>query len=822
MCWKKEQFSRLFCMTATGALFPYLAMPAAAQDATTAPAPSAAPAPKESSDIVVTATRRAQDVSQIPYNISAIGSQQIQRTGATSVEDLSRQIPNLVTTSSGSQFVGAQRQIMRGLNASNSNRLGVTLEQNPVSTYLGNAPFGNFFQVKDLDHVEVLRGPQGTLYGAGSLGGAIRLIPTAPKLGKFGGSVTATGGLIEHSNDKDYGGSAVVNIPLGDRIAVRIGASHSYDGGYIDQFGVFKRAGDSPLGAPVLVSPGSPLTSPAVTYDIKDVNFSKTTNVRVAARWKPTDRLDITLAYNRSRINGFGPNVDSPSYDGGSDPLLPATVYPNTGEYEVVMRGIQPFYRKSDMFTADISYDFGFATLSSSSSWFETEGQTYYDGTWGTLALPASYLPYYTGTPANPRFNSIQRYDDKNRVYTQEVRLVSNKGGPIDYIVGAFYQKENFYSAWNGYDPGQTAYNQLAGVSQPGPGPAGPEEMIFSNFGASRFTDKAIFGEVTWHATDRLDIAGGVRVFEQSFERSATNAAPLFGLAEVDSNSTKFTDKKFRFNATFEYMNNQRVYFTFSQGFRRGGANTFSLTGFLREPASIRSYKPDSVDNFELGAKGRLSNGLRYSADIFLAKWHDPQIGGFTAVNFWPVVFNASAAESKGVELELSGNITKAFDFSVGYAYTDAKLTKDFCLPSGDGSGRPAPDGDIACAIVGTKGTPLPSAPKHSGTFTLNYEQPLSSSDKIVVTFNGNYKSSTEQILPTVGQRYPKVPSYWLFNGYVAWSTGPVTLAAYIRNMFDKRVVYATNTRITPYAPIDLYNTVGRPRTGGLELTFNW
>ena len=783
---------------------------------------SAQQAPQDSgNEIVVTATRRNQDVTQIPYNISAVAAEQIARTGVGNIEDLSRQVPNLVVTSSGNQFIGAQRQIMRGLNASNSNRYGVALEQNPVSSYLGNAPFANYFQVTDLERVEVLRGPQGALYGAGTLGGAIRLIPNAPVLGSFEGHAKLRGGMIDHSGAKDYGAEGLVNVPLGETAALRVSVSHDREGGFIDQFGIYERTGSSPTDAPVLVDPANPLTSPAKTYNLNDVNKSKSTDVRVSLRWKPVDTVDITLAYNRSRISGFGPNFDSPSYTGGPDPLLPATIYPATGEYEVVQRGLQPFERQSDMVTGDASIDLGFATLSSTTSYFETKGASFYDGTWGTLALPAAYLPYYTGAPAYPRFQSLQRYNDSVKAFTQEVRLVSNGDGPIDYILGAYYQREKNYAEWSSFDPGQTAYNSLPGVTVLGFNPL-PGDQIWMNAGTSTFRDRALFGEVTWHASPTLDISGGARVFKQSFARDARNLSPVFGLDEKSQTESSNSSAKFRFNATWEYLHDQRAYFTFSQGFRRGGANTFTATGFLREPESIRFYKPDTVNNFEVGLKGRIAGSWRYTADLFLAKWKDAQIGGFTAVNFWPVVFNAGNAQSKGLELEASGKLASSLSASLGYSYTDAKLTEDFCLPSGDGTGRPSPAGDVACAIVGTKGTRLPTAPKHSATFTLNYEQPVSEQSKILATFNGNYKSSTFQILPTSGQRYPTIPGYWVFNGYLGFKHGPYTIAAYAQNLFDKRVVYAVNTRITAYSPIDLYNTVGRPRTFGLELSFDW
>jgi outer membrane receptor protein involved in Fe transport len=771
-------------------------------------------------EVIVTATRRAQDVTQIPYNITAVSGAAVERAGVASIEDLSRQVPNLVVTSSGNQFLGAQRQIMRGLNASANNRNGVALEQNPVSTYLGNAPYANYFQVEDIERVEVLRGPQGTLYGSGALGGAIRLIPNAPALGRHEGRLKVTAADVAHSGEYDYGLSGLINIPLGETLAVRLSASRDREAGFIDQYGIFARDGDGPLSDPILAAPGSPLTSPASVYDKRDVNSSRVTNVRAAIRWNPVEAFDVTLAHNHSRVTGRGPSYDTPDYDGGVDPLSPSIVYPDTGKYELVSRSLHPFERTSDMTTLDASYDMGFATLSSTSSYFETEGEAFVDGTWGNLALPSSVLPYYTGTPINPRYNSVYQFADKTTSKTQEFRLVSNSDGAFDYTVGLYYQNERNPSAWVGYAPGQAAYNQLPGVTFLGFGPGGADEVLFDVSGVNRFTEKAIFGELTWRPIDRLELTGGVRVFKQKLRRDVSNIVPLYGLVEISTNKASFSDAKFRFNATYEYTPGHRAYATFSQGFRRGGANAFALTGFLREPASLLRYQPDSVDNYEIGVKGRLGNGWRYTADVFLAKWKDPQIGGFTAVLFWPAVFNGEEAESKGFEFELSGKITDTLSFQGGYAYTKATLTEDFCVASGDGSG--APNGDIPCAISGAKGAPLPSAPRHSGTFSLDYERELGDDDAITASINANYKSKTRMNLPTVGARYPTIPSYWLVNAYVGWTRGPVTASLFARNLFDDRAVSSINTRITPYAPIDLYETVTRPRTVGVELSYSW
>ncbi|MEO1964675.1 TonB-dependent receptor [Hyphomonas sp.] len=769
--------------------------------------------------VVVTAGRRAQDVTEIPYNITALGSDAIDQSGVQSIEDLSQQIPNLVVTNSGPQFLGAQRQIMRGLNASPAERRGVAFEQNPVSTYLGNAPYANFFQISDVERVEVLRGPQGTLYGAGALGGAIRIIPTEPVLGKFEGEVSGKIGMLEHSSDLDKGVNGLLNIPLGEKAAVRISGGYADTAGFIDQFGIWKREGGGPLGSPILEDPANPLTSPAVSYNEKDINSAESTDVRIALRWAPNDWFDATLSHNLSRSDGFGPYFATPAYDGGPDALIPSVVYPDTGDFEVVSRSTQPYYRDSDMTALDASVDLGFATVSSTTSRFTTDGKSIWEGTWGVLALPAAYLPYYMGIPANPRFNVNQRFDDENEVFTQEIRLVSNGEGRFDYILGAFYQKEDYTSTWYGFSPGQFEYNNLPGVSVISYPLESENTRFWTVGGTNKFTDKSIFGELTWHASDRLDLTFGARAFKQTLDREADNTVVHFGIYENVKNSSDASDVKFKFNSTYEYAEDHRAYFTFSQGFRRGGANAFSLSGFLREPEALLSYDPDSVDNFEVGLKGRFLNGWTYTADVFLAKWHDPQIGGFTAVNFWPVVFNGKEAESKGVEFEVSGNLTEKLSLSAGYSYTEAKLTEDFCVPSGAGTGDPADD--IACAINGVDGAPLPSAPKSSGTVTLNYRTPVGS-DFLTASLNGNYKGSSFQTLPTSGARYIKNPDYWLFNAYLGWEHGSYTTSVYARNLLDERVIYSTNTRITPYAPLDLYETIGRPRSVGVEIAYKW
>lgn len=766
-------------------------------------------------EVIVTATRRAQDVTTIPYNISAVGAEQLERSGVKSFEALTAQVPNLSLNSVGNRAVAAQRPVIRGLNASAGNRPGQAQEQAPVASYIGNVPSpAGLFPIEDVERVEVLRGPQGTLYGAGALGGAVRIIPTDPQLGDFGGEVAVTGGILNHSDENDYGLSGVVNIPLGETLALRVSGAQSRDAGFVDKIGVFVREGNH-LSQPKLAIPGNVANSPAILRTVKDANWGRTTSARLALKWTPTDALDVVVAYNLAEHRGEGGPVDNPGYGGGPDPLDPRLTYPALDEYEVVLRGDEPYKRGSQVGSLDVSFDAGFATLSSTTSYMETNGQNVLDGTYGTLSLPAAYRPYYTGDPANPRFASIQDFVDESEVFTQEVRAVSNLDGPVQYVVGAFYQRETRSDTWYIYIPGTPAQAKASGGL---PVFAGPGDQSLDLAGDNTFTDSALFGELSWEISDAWQVTGGVRLFRQTFERAIDFKVPLFGIFATNSNKTEVSDAIFKVNTSYEWRDGQQVYATFSQGFRRGGANSFATAGIVGEPASLLDYEPDTVDNFEVGVKGRLDNGFRYTADIFIDNWDKPQIGIFTPVNVWPVVVNGKKAQSKGFEAELSGALTTDLDFVFGYAYADAKLTEDFCLPVGNGGG-----GFIPCGVQGKDGARLPGSPKHSATANLVYGRELSNGDDIELAFNANYRGDMYMSLPAVGVANPKLPGFWTLNASAAWTRGPWEASVYARNLLDERNVLAVNLRDSTFlGTLDDLTNVTRPRAIGAQLRYRW
>ena len=767
-------------------------------------------------EIVVTATRRESRIEEVPYNISAYGGEQLERTGTTNLAQLATQVPGFDYQDRGARFAGSTVPIIRGLNASSTGRGGFVSEQMPVGTYLGNSAVIGYFPLDDIERVEVLRGPQGTLYGAGALGGAIRIIPQAPQLGTWATKVGTSFASVAHSSDAAYSGSGLMNVPIGTIAALRVSAKYDYQPGFVDQFGIVKREGDPITSAPVLATPGDIANSSAVYYDKKDANFTKVTSGRASLLVQPSDQLSVQLGFNMSRVSGESGPVDNPKFRGAPWVADPSITFPATGDYEIVSTTLPPFERDSKLTTLDASYDFGFATLSSTSGYYETDGKTGTDTVNGVLAYSQAVRNYYVGNPINPRIVIASNLTDDDHTFSQELRLVSKSGGSLEYVVGAYYERKRHNLGWDIFEPGTREQSVASGGQVVTTDPLG---RTFHMVGEQAFSEKALFGELTWNITDRWQVTGGTRYFWQDFSQVLGFNVYVFDIVDqggVGSNSV--SDKIFKLNTSYEFVDDHRVYATFSQGFRRGGANAFATDGFFGEPTSLIPYKPDQADNYEVGVKGRFSNGIRYTADVFLINLHDPQLGLSTPVNAWPVVVNGKEARSQGVELELhTPFFIPNLELTFGYAYTDAKLTEDFCLPAGDGTGA----GILPCGIAGISGLKLPGTPSNSASATLSYLQDVGTSGSINYTLNGSYKSETANDLRVGALR---VPSYSLLNASVTFTADHWQVGAYVMNLLDHRAVYSIGpNRVNAFiGDLATSATVSRPRELGVRLSYNW
>lgn len=778
-------------------------------------APTASSNPSGPMEVVVTANRRTQNVVDIPYNISAVSGAQVVRTGAVDLASLSQQIPNFTLQDRGPGAAVTTTPIIRGLNASLPDQDYIPSAQSPVGFYIGNAPVFGYFPLDDVQRVEVLRGPQGTLYGVGSLAGTVRVIPNDPALGVFSGNVGGSAGGVFHSTDADYSGFGLINLPIGDTLAIRADYRYEHDAGFIDQFEIIARQGGNYLnGLPILTNPSDVANSTAVHFNKDNVNFSNTSSGRIALLWKPTDKLRIELAYNFSRVNGDGYNQENPTYGGGINPIDGRTVFPATGNYDIVLTSLQPWERLSQMGSADVSYDLGFATLSSTSSYYRTSGWGVVNSTLNVWNNPS--LAFALGSPVNPRFVYNLTYPDFDWSFTQEVRLVSRSGGPIDYVLGGFYQNEQRGVDWASYAPGENTQQAAAGSSFP----SLADGQTFSLHQRQKYEDTSIFGELTWHVTDKLQVTGGARFFWENFDQSVTNDAILYGIATAGTASSSISNHLVKFNIAYEYLPDQHVYATFSQGFRRGGANAFPLSGVpFGEPAAILKYLPDFTNNYEAGLKGRLPFGATYSVDGFYVDWSNPQIETSTPNNGWPVVINGAKAASTGTEAEIDGPlIIPRLTYSVGFAYAHAVLTKSFCLPAGTFDGPP-----VACGINGLAGDRLPGSPEYTASGTLNYDQDLSGGADILYTINANYIGSIVNTLPAVGITPVTLPGYTIVNASATYRRDRWELMAYVKNLFNTRALLdAPDRSYTIVGNLANVYTVNRPLEGGIQLKYSW
>jgi iron complex outermembrane recepter protein len=355
-------------------------------------------------EVVVTATRRVETLEAVPYSISVVSSDQLAQAGVTDISSLATAVPGLSMYDYGARLSGATVPIIRGINATGEPTRGFrSFEQAPVGTYIGNSPIDGYFQLDDVKQVEVLRGPQGTLYGAGALGGALRIIPNSPELNNFSGAIEGSGGRVDHSDGTPYTLKGLVNVPLGDVLAFRAAAKYAYEPGFVNTYGLFARTNNGLSGIPLLANPADPINSPAVYSDRPDWNFQKTFTGRASLLWKPSDSLSGELAVLHSSANGDGGPQVNPDFPGGVSPLDAATTLPAGGQYREFSQIDQPWSRNTNLTSLDLSYDAGFATVSSTSSYYTTSGSTLEDNTYSLGGLiDGGYLPVLRGHSHEP------------------------------------------------------------------------------------------------------------------------------------------------------------------------------------------------------------------------------------------------------------------------------------------------------------------------------------------------------------------------------------------------------------------------------------
>lgn len=825
------------------------ATPAAAQTTSDGAVGNAASAStvKESGagleEIVVTAQRRSERITDVPYNISAVTASDLAASGATNANDLTKMVAGLGNFADGPvDRVGENNFTLRGLRTDNVGpNLGPKYTVSSVATYYGDTPVFFPILLKDLERVEVLRGPQGTLYGSGAQAGAIRFIPKRPSFEGTSGELNASTGYTQSADRPNGSFDGVVNLPLADNLAVRLSGAHVNQAGFIDQVGLFQLDAN---GVPVPSVPGDLTSGPVLAPVEKNTNSWEQSMGRAAVRYQPSDWLDLEANYLHQNTRVDDAQASNPEYLGGerdlssgSWPDAPYQTRPG-GRYENTQSMTQPIEAKLDLISGTATADLGFAELTSASSYYENTTDSRYDG---GFVYVNPVFNFVAGYNHYPRFIGDIRFAGKDRGFTQELRLVSKAESKLTYVAGAYYQKHKRDLDFVFYAPGINAFGEAAGTPS-----ANPQltDVIFGANQKFRTTEKAAFGELTYHITDRWQVTGGARVFDTSQDFANFQVYPFFGAPYGDgvtepiaqgasalANSASADGEVYKLNSSYSLNSDNKVYVTYSEGFRRGGANPISSTGPTASLPKYLSFQPDYAYNYEVGIKGIvLDRRLSYAVSAYQIDQKDFQFNGLTPA-FYTAVFNGETARSRGVELEGSFKATANLTLSGSYAFTDTDVPKTTDIF--DYRARTLIDDPEPVIILNPNatvpaGAVLPGVSRHSVIAAIDYEIPLAGQSSILLHANSSYRSKQNNMIATVSPNFAELPSAFMADARVTYDTGRGWSGTlFVTNLTNETAYSGTQGAQTqdvaePQALIYAGKLVAQPRTYGLSLHYDF
>jgi len=759
---------------------------------------------QELEEIVVTATRRATSTQDVPYNISAYSGDTLAEREITTLGEFVRQVPGISFNDVGIREAGNNSTlVMRGLSAEPQNGAGEipNLARPTVSTYVGETPVYYNLRLTDINRVEVLRGPQGTLYGAGSLGGTLRIIPNKPDPDAQSARIHTGVSSTTDADDPNYDVDAMFNMPLGETAALRVSAGHTYLAGFVDAVSLGLRDAD---GAFLLEDPDDFVGSgPDRSGSEDDSNEGSATHVRGSLLWNPGDDLEALLTYHFQESE-----TDNYQAEGfGEDRTLS-------------LHGTNPFESDLNLATLEVTANLGFATLTSATSYYERTTESQVDAS-GIYEDFFSFFYFYY-----PRISTLSDYEATDDTFVQELRLASNADGRIEWIAGLFYLDQDLQFDTTQSMPGFEEWFDASGLASyfgiPVP-ITSPPDLVFQQDRATTFEELALFGEVTFNINDAWQVTGGARIFEQEIGNDDTSILPTcyiinevgFGAGfycgepPLGGASTRsiddVSDQVFKLNTSYALSEDTTVYATWSQGFRNGGVNALPTVGFLDETLGgafpdINEFNPDKVDNFELGIKGYFADRqARYSLAAYYIDWQDPQarITGFNS-GVEGVSNATSDAQSQGLELELDGVIGEQWTYSLGYAYTDAEFAEEGALYFVD--------------VV--DGATLPGHSEHMAAGSLAFNTSLLGND-LVFSADATYRSDYKNGLPGSPQEFD-LDGFTIWNAYISYELPNWSFRIFGKNLADEdaavsaSLVSAQTNRFV----------LNRPRTLGLSVTY--
>jgi iron complex outermembrane receptor protein len=796
-------------------------------------------------EVIVTAQKRAANLQDVPFSVSATSQDQIRNSGASDLVDLARNIAGFAVADLGP---GQSQVAIRGISSGQvirdqpgvKEQVGVYLDESPISVAL----FTPDLELFDLDRFEVLRGPQGTLFGAGSEAGTVRYITRQPQLSKTEIMMDASFEDVAHGDEGGFM-RAALNLPFGDTVAARLVAYWHHIPGFIDA-----------------VQPGGGVK--------KAVNDGDRSGARLSFLIKLNDALSITprLMFQKLDTNGY-PRVDLYNILGNPyTTTQPAVNIGSLRQFTQQHEGLTDDFTLGDL---KVDYNLGPTTLTSITSFThrnvlvlrdasQLSGSVTFD-VFGPVSFPQNQAGVRTNSPLFDRTHL--------NVFSEEVRLASNGNDQLQWLVGGFFQHVGRRYGQDLPTPGYDALNATTAAwpgcpaATPicnfplGPNPVGLVDTPFFSDLSYRLKQYAAFGEATYHLTNQWAITGGLRYYKFSEDRilnfngvfaAATPAGGVPGSTDSNGTSPRLI---LSYKATDDVTFNAQA----ARGFRLGGINDpinkplCSATDLLVF-GNQQNWTDEKTWNYEVGAKTQwLDRRVTLNISAFYSDIKNLQATTTAGTCSSRIVFNVPTARSEGIEAELFARPNANWDFGLSATIIDAKLTSSVIstLPPKAGTGCPP-----ACTVVVgglADGNRLPTAPKTQAVGSVGYTLPLQASADLFANFTIQYVGSSfsqfENQEPGFGQiggsgdpnaarliAYggpltvsqinfnQQLPSYTLANLRFGLKTDRWQAAAYINNIFDKTAELALDYERGRSARVGYLTN--QPRTIGVYGSYNF
>jgi iron complex outermembrane receptor protein len=768
---------------------------------------SEAEKPKVTEELTVTARKREETVQEVPMSVAAPTESELRDRGAESIEDVAANVAGFTVQNLGP---GQSQVAMRGVSAGQivrdqpgvKEQVGVYLDESVISLSLFTPDVDLF----DMSRIEVLRGPQGTLFGSGSLSGTVRYISNQPKIGTSESVGELTASTISNGS---AGGSvkAAVNVPMSDTAAMRVVAYYTSYGGFMD----------------------------AVQPDLsvkKDVNDGNRLGARVSMLFKPSDKLTITprILYQKLDMNGWN-RIDA--FNILANPYTTTRPAVTLGDRQFTQIK-EPFTDKFGLGDLNIGYNMGGKTLTSITSYTDRDVDVIRDAG----ALTSSITGGSIGLPANVyTLNSPLDDATKAKSLTQELRL-SGSMPRLQWLTGVFYGHTDRKYGQSLLVSGFEALTKIPTMGSFG----APKDVLFFSKLKYNFKQLALFGEGTYSVTDRLDLTGGLRYYDFKETRTQTFDG-IFADPGTTHGSTTATGIAPRVMAGYKLNDNTRLNAQISKGFRLGGINDPLLVPLCTPQDLVTfggqgSWKDEQLWNYEVGSKSKIMDGRgSFNVAAYYADIKDLQATVTAGSCSSRVIFNVPKARAAGAEMEFEVAPSEKYDFALSASHNDSKLRST--LTSTDKTGN-------VSIVAGIKsGNRLPTVPENQAAAAATYHWTASQNWAGYLTGVWQYVGSRftqigdqaagfgtvnlNSFAPnTIGGPLtastftfnPELPAYNIINVRLGVLKGKFDTALFVNNVTDERALLALDQERGTRARVGYLTN--QPRTIGISTRVNF